>query len=201
MRWRLHQLEKERLELTTAHNQELCRLQAELARLRANVERGEAQRAELQYQLTASQRDAARAASLSRDKHALTERAAALQLTVEELQKVVDITRRARDEDQHALQQEVEERDRLIHNFSSENQRLHRLLQVRGRDLEAALAAERCVLQEARSDLELLRTRLRETEHAIGLERERAVAMETALGLERDRGGAMEHAMEHAMQR
>ncbi|XP_035849773.1 trichohyalin-like, partial [Sander lucioperca] len=149
MRWRLHQLEKERLELTSAHNQELCRLQAELARLRAGVERGEAQRAELQYQLTASQRDAARATALSRDKRTLTERAAELQLTVEELQKVVDITRRARDEDQHALQQEVEERDKLIQNFSSENQRLHRLLQDQEEALEeserrmAALQKER----------------------------------------------------------
>lgn len=61
----------------------------------------------------------------------LSERAAELQQTVDELQKVLDVTRRARDEDQHALQQEVEERDQLIQSFSGENQRLHRLLQVR----------------------------------------------------------------------
>lgn len=49
---------------------------------------------------------------------------------VQELQKAADITRQAREEDRHALQQEVEERDRLIQSFSSENQRVHRLLQV-----------------------------------------------------------------------
>lgn len=65
----------------------------------------------------------------------LSERAAELQLTVQELQKALDITRQARQEDQHALQQEVEERDRLIHSFSSENQRLHQLLQVRGEEV------------------------------------------------------------------
>ncbi|KAM8898532.1 LOW QUALITY PROTEIN: uncharacterized protein ccdc171 [Spinachia spinachia] len=122
-RWRVHQLERERLELTSCHNQEVCRLQAQLTRLRSLVERGEAQRVELQYQLTLSQRDSARASEL-------TERAAQLQQEVQELQKALEITRRSRDEDQHALQQEVEEHDTLIEGFSSENQRLHRLLQV-----------------------------------------------------------------------
>lgn len=51
---------------------QLCRLQAELTRLRSTAERGEAQRVELQYQLTVSQRDAERACQLSRDKHTLT---------------------------------------------------------------------------------------------------------------------------------
>ncbi|XP_026224994.1 coiled-coil domain-containing protein 171 [Anabas testudineus] len=129
LRWRVNQLEKEKLELVSSHNQELCRLQAELTRLRSSVERGEAQREELQYQLTMSQRDTDKVAKLGRDKQTLTERAAELQQTVQELQKTLDITRRAREEDQHVLQQEVEERDRLIHSFSSENQRLHQLLQ------------------------------------------------------------------------
>ncbi|KAL6118213.1 ccdc171 [Pungitius sinensis] len=121
-RWRVHQLERERLELTSCHNQEVCRLQAQLTCLRSLVERGEAQRVELQYQLTLSQRDSARASEL-------TERAAELQQEVQELRKALEITQRSRDEDQHALQQEVEEHDTLIQSFSSENQRLHRLLQ------------------------------------------------------------------------
>uniref|UniRef100_UPI0037E8D01B coiled-coil domain-containing protein 171 n=1 Tax=Semicossyphus pulcher TaxID=241346 RepID=UPI0037E8D01B len=138
LRRRVHQLEKEKLELTSSHNQELCRLQAELTRLRSSVERGEAQRVELQYQLTVIQREADRALELSRDKHTLTERAAELQLKVQELQKALEITRQAREEDQHALQQEVEERDRLIQSFSSENQRLHRLLQDQEEALEVS---------------------------------------------------------------
>lgn len=60
----------------------------------------------------------------------VSERAAELQQTVQELHKALDITRQAREEDQHALQQEVEERDALVQSFSSKNQRLHRLLQV-----------------------------------------------------------------------
>ncbi|XP_037832540.1 coiled-coil domain-containing protein 171 isoform X2 [Kryptolebias marmoratus] len=135
LRWRINQLEKEKLQLTSSCNQEVCRLQAESARLRASVERGEAQRAELQYQLTASRRDGERVAELSRDRRTLTERMAELQQTVGKLQKALRGARQAREEDQHALQQEVEERDRLIQSFSSENQRLHQLLQ----DQEEAL--------------------------------------------------------------
>ncbi|XP_070711254.1 coiled-coil domain-containing protein 171 [Pempheris klunzingeri] len=129
LRWRVQQLEKQKLELTSNHNQEVCGLQAELARLRSSVERGEAQRVELQYQLTVSQRDADRAS-------VLTERAAELQQTVQELQKALEITRRAREEDQHALQQEVEERDKVIRSFSSESQQLHRVLQDQEEALE-----------------------------------------------------------------
>lgn len=44
---------------------QVCRLQAQLTRLRSLVERGEAQRVELQYQLTLSQRDSARASELT----------------------------------------------------------------------------------------------------------------------------------------
>lgn len=50
---------------------QVCGLQAELARLRSSLERGEAQRAELQFQLTVSRRDGERAAELSRDREAL----------------------------------------------------------------------------------------------------------------------------------
>lgn len=131
----------------------MCRLQAELARLRSQVERGQAQQVELRYRLSVEQRDGQR---LSRDRSALAgersapseaagpeghpcvcvcvwlpERAAQLQQTVQELQKVLDLTQRGREEDQRAQQQEVEERDALMEELTSENQRLHQLLQVR----------------------------------------------------------------------
>lgn len=60
----------------------------------------------------------------------MSERAAELQQTVQELQKALEITRQAREEDRLALQQEMEERDGLIQSFTSENQQLQRLLQV-----------------------------------------------------------------------
>ncbi|CAJ1048295.1 Hypothetical predicted protein [Xyrichtys novacula] len=162
LRRRVHQLERERLELTASHNQELCRLQTELTRLRSSVERGEAQREELQYQLTISQRDADRASQLSRDRQALTERAAELQLKVQELQKSLKITRQAREEDQNALQQEVEERDKLIQNFGSENERLHRLLQDQEEALEESERRIMEALKEKEKEEEVIRRQAEE---------------------------------------
>ncbi|KAK5618353.1 hypothetical protein CRENBAI_019425 [Crenichthys baileyi] len=199
LRWRLNQLEKEKLKLTSSHNQEVCSLQAEAARLRSSVERGEAQRAELQYQLAASRRDSERVAELNTDRCTLTEQAAELQQTVAELQKTLHVTRQARQEDQQALQQEVEERDQLIQNFSSDNQRLHRLLQdqeaaleeserkmgevqrerlkeaeladQRVKSLESSMEAERAAHLESKCSLEVLQLRARDLEAAVAVER------------------------------
>ncbi|XP_042257973.1 coiled-coil domain-containing protein 171-like [Thunnus maccoyii] len=165
LRWRVSQLEKEKVELTSGHNKELCRLQAELTRLRSSVERGKAQRVELQYQLTVSQRDVDQVAKLGRDKQALTERAAELQQTVQELQKALDITRKAREEDQHALQQDVEERDKLIQSFSSENQRLHRLLQDQEEALEEAERRMTEVQKESEKEAEVNRRQANELKY------------------------------------
>lgn len=60
----------------------------------------------------------------------LSERVTQLQQTVQELQKVLEIMHRSREEDQHALQQEVEKRDKLIQSLSSENRQRQRILQV-----------------------------------------------------------------------
>ncbi|XP_060922636.1 coiled-coil domain-containing protein 171-like [Limanda limanda] len=157
LRWRINELEKEKLELTSTHNQELCNLQAALTRFRSSVERGEAQKVELQYQLTVSQRDAERVAELSRDKHSLTERAAELHQTVHDLQKALEITRQAREEDQHALQQEVEERDKLIQSFSSENQQLRQLLQEQEEALQESETRIAEVKQEGEKEAEVNR--------------------------------------------
>ncbi|KAK2863391.1 hypothetical protein Q5P01_002924 [Channa striata] len=165
LRWRINQLEKEKLELTSSHNQELCRLQVELTCLRSSVERGEAQRVELQYQLTVSQRQADQAATLSRDKQALTEQAAELQQTVQELKKALEITQRSREEDQHALRQDVEERDRFIQSFSSENQRLHQLLQDHEEALEESERRIAEVQKEKVKDAELNRRQAEELKY------------------------------------
>ncbi|XP_056156773.1 coiled-coil domain-containing protein 171-like [Lampris incognitus] len=144
LRWRIQQLERDKLELTSLHNQETAAVQSQLARLRADVERGEAERQTLEYQLVLSRREVDQVAALTKHNHKLTVRAAELQQSVADLQKVLDITRQAREDDQNALQQEVEERDRLVlssiaenDRLTTENQRLHQLLQAQEEALEA----------------------------------------------------------------
>uniref|UniRef100_A0A087X765 Coiled-coil domain containing 171 n=1 Tax=Poecilia formosa TaxID=48698 RepID=A0A087X765_POEFO len=141
MRWRVNQLEKENLKLSVRHNQEVIILQAEVARFRSLLERSEAHRTKLQFQLAASHRESNRVAELDRDRNALKEKSAELQQIIAELRKTLQLSQQARQNDQQALQQEVEERDQLIQNFSSENQRLHQLLQVR-KPAAAPTAAE-----------------------------------------------------------
>ncbi|KAM6909408.1 LOW QUALITY PROTEIN: coiled-coil domain-containing protein 171 [Xenentodon cancila] len=123
LRWRVNLLEKQKLQLTSSSNQEVCGLQA-VTRLRSAAERAEAQRVELQYQRAVSHRDAERIAELK-----TTGTNGRSQETVEELKKALQMTAGGQGGDQNALQQEVEERDQLIQSFSSENQRLHGLLQ------------------------------------------------------------------------
>ncbi|XP_016535151.1 coiled-coil domain-containing protein 171 isoform X2 [Poecilia formosa] len=251
LRWRVNQLEKENLKLSVRHNQEVCFLQAEVARFRSLLERSEAHRTKLQFQLAASHRESNRVAELDRDRNALKEKSAELQQIIAELRKTLQLSQQARQNDQQALQQEVEERDQLIQNFSSENQRLHQLLQdqqaaleaserkmadllrerqkeaeesrrlaeelktleersgrekeiadekvkrleaektahlesrsnleLRVRDLEAAVAVEQSGQKEAQCNLELLHTHFRELERAYSLERERRSHTEHAL--------------------
>ncbi|XP_076019085.1 coiled-coil domain-containing protein 171, partial [Genypterus blacodes] len=193
--WKINQLEKEKLELTSVHNQELCGLQAEHARLRAAVERGEAQRVELQYQLTVSGRDADRVAELSRDKHALTDRVEELQQTAQVLQKSLEITRQAREENQHALQQEVEERDRVVQSITTENERLRQLLQeqeealegLEGKMKEVQLEKEKeakVSIQQAR-ELKYLEEREERRGREKELSDQKVKSLESNLGVER----------------
>ncbi|XP_029695838.1 coiled-coil domain-containing protein 171 isoform X2 [Takifugu rubripes] len=176
-RLEIHQLQKEKLELMAAHNQETCRLQAELTRLRSQLERGEAQQVELQYQLSLHQRP-------SRERCSLAEQAAQLQQTVQELQKVLDLTQRAREEDCRVQQQEVEERDALIQNITSENQRLHQLLQ----DQEGALKELDQRIEEVQKETGVKREFTKELKHLREEEkrrtREKEASEEKISGLE-----------------
>lgn len=54
-------------------------------------------------------------------------------------------------------------------------------MQLRVRDLEAVVAAQRCGQQEAQQSLELLTAQLRRVETAHGLERERSGSVERTL--------------------
>ncbi|XP_034020701.1 coiled-coil domain-containing protein 171 isoform X2 [Thalassophryne amazonica] len=139
LRRRVQHLEKEKTDLMSSHNHEVFCLQVELVRLRSAVEQGEAERAELQYQLTASKIDAERS---SRENHTLTERGAELQQRIQDLSKALDVSQRSRAEDQHALQQEIEERHKMLQSSTAEKRQLNRQLQEQE---EALLESEKRV--------------------------------------------------------
>ncbi|XP_054863442.1 coiled-coil domain-containing protein 171-like isoform X1 [Amphiprion ocellaris] len=171
LRWKINELEKEKLQLTTEHNQEICRLQAASTRLRSAVELSEAQGAELQYQLTTSRRE----------NQSLAGRVSVLQETLDE-------TRRRRQQDHDALQQEVEERNQLIDKMSSENQRLQRLLQEQQevlQDLQQEKLKEAEVKQRQTDQMKLLKEKLEESRRENELSEQKIKTLEANMEEER----------------
>ncbi|KPP71003.1 coiled-coil domain-containing protein 171-like, partial [Scleropages formosus] len=129
LRWRVNELEKEKLELSSKYNEEVSKYEGQLAKLRAAVERGEAQRQNLEYEIAVVRKEAAaekatvagKMEGLYRKSNQMKVHSTELQQRVSDLEKALVIIRQAREEDQHALQLELEERDRLLLGANAEN--------------------------------------------------------------------------------
>ncbi|KAJ8262193.1 hypothetical protein GJAV_G00163560 [Gymnothorax javanicus] len=144
VRRKICELEKDKLELYTQFNEEVSSYQGELVRLRAALERGEAQRQKLEYEIVLVKKEAMvekkaaeeMTAALQSEDTKLRAQAADWQQRLSDMEKALSLTRRARDEDQRALELELEERDRLLisantecDHLATENKRIEALLQ------------------------------------------------------------------------
>ncbi|KAG5844926.1 hypothetical protein ANANG_G00133330 [Anguilla anguilla] len=196
LRWKVNKLEKDKLELSTKYNEEVSRYEGEMAKLRAAVERGEAQRQNLEYEIALVRREAMagknvaeeRAAALHSKNEKLQAHAAELQQRVSDLEKALNLTRRARDEDQQALQGELQERDRLLMSanaecdqLAAERKRLEALLQQNQEDTLKEMRRKMEAMQEERErDTESLRRQageiyfVSEREHRVKMDLEAA---------------------------
>ncbi|XP_046724967.1 coiled-coil domain-containing protein 171 isoform X3 [Silurus meridionalis] len=169
LRWRINQLEKDKLELNSKYNQEVSGFEAQLTRCRALLEKGEAQRQTLEYELAVVKRDAAAQNSRSEDKIAdlikhnqqLEGLSAELRQRGSDLQKALEITQQARYDDERSLQVELRERDHLIHSISTERE----LLQEENTRLHTLLQEHKDTLQKLKDRMEgIQRDRERDTE-------------------------------------
>uniref|UniRef100_A0AAZ3S794 Coiled-coil domain-containing protein 171-like n=2 Tax=Oncorhynchus tshawytscha TaxID=74940 RepID=A0AAZ3S794_ONCTS len=111
-----------------------------------------------------------------------------LQQRVCVLQKALEITRMAREEDQHALQQEVEERDGLVlsantenDQLTAENKHLHTLLQDQEETLQELKRRMGEVQRERERDGEALRRQTSELGYITEREERMKKELETAL--------------------
>ncbi|KAI1883614.1 hypothetical protein AGOR_G00233380 [Albula goreensis] len=170
LRWRINKLEKDKLELSSKYNEEVSKYESEIARLRAAVERGEAQRQNLEYEIALVRRDATAEKNMAEEKSAalfskneqLQVQATELQQRVSDLEKALEITRNAREEDRQALQSELEERDRLLMSTSAECD----ILGNERKRLEALIQEQEDTLQELRRKMEQMhRERERDAEN------------------------------------
>ncbi|XP_043573462.1 coiled-coil domain-containing protein 171-like isoform X5 [Chiloscyllium plagiosum] len=129
-RWKLNRLEKEKVELTSRFNEERATFESHIARLRAQLEKGEALRQTLEYELAVAKKEASVVKCTSEDRidsihrvHAqLKVQNSELQQKVKELEKTLAISEHARKDDQQRFQTEQEDRDKIIQTCNIENE-------------------------------------------------------------------------------
>ncbi|RXN00717.1 Coiled-coil domain-containing protein 171 [Acipenser ruthenus] len=145
LRWKLNRSEKEKLDIITKYNEEISRYESQVAKLRAQLEKGEAIRQNVEYEIALVRKDAGlekctaeeRMANLYQVKEQLKAQNEEMQQRIADLQNALHISQKAREEDQHVLQSELEERDRIIQTcntdtelLSAERDRLEEVLQL-----------------------------------------------------------------------
>nr|XP_055043897.1 coiled-coil domain-containing protein 171 isoform X1 [Misgurnus anguillicaudatus]XP_055043898.1 coiled-coil domain-containing protein 171 isoform X1 [Misgurnus anguillicaudatus] len=198
LRWKLNQLEKEKLHFSTKYNNEVSQYEAQIARLRAQVERGEAQRQTLEYDVAVVRRDAAaerreteeKMRDLKEHNLKLEVLSSELHQTVSDLQRSLEITQKAREDDRQDLQTQLRERDHLLQNLSAENDRLQSdkirletLIQEQNDTLQKMKEEMERLKREREKDEEKLRNKSTEVQHSI--EREEKLRSELKSALEK----------------
>ncbi|XP_048475990.1 coiled-coil domain-containing protein 171-like [Rhincodon typus] len=130
LRWKLNRLEKEKVELSSKFNEERATFESHVTRLRAQLEKGEALRQTLEYELAVAKKEASVVKCTSEDRidsihkvHAqLKVQNSELQQKVKELEKTLQICKRAREDDHQRFQTEQEDRDKIIQTCNAENE-------------------------------------------------------------------------------
>uniref|UniRef100_H2ZUG0 Coiled-coil domain containing 171 n=1 Tax=Latimeria chalumnae TaxID=7897 RepID=H2ZUG0_LATCH len=132
LRWKLHQCEKEKLELATKFNEEVSKHDSQIAKLRSQLEKGEAVRQSLEYELALARKEAGierytsedRIEAMNKINEQLEAQHSDLQQQIEDLEIALQITQQAREGDQRGFLTEVGERDKIIQQCNTENELL-----------------------------------------------------------------------------
>uniref|UniRef100_A0A8D2DP69 Coiled-coil domain containing 171 n=1 Tax=Sciurus vulgaris TaxID=55149 RepID=A0A8D2DP69_SCIVU len=128
LRKKLHRAKKEKLEMTTKHNAELLSYESQIAKLRSEVEKGEALRQSLEYDLAVARQEAGlgrraaeeRLAEAHRIQENLCAQNSELQGKVNEIEKVFQGSQQKWKEECRRFEHDLEERDNIIQNCNRE---------------------------------------------------------------------------------
>ncbi|MBZ3887914.1 Coiled-coil domain-containing protein 171 [Sciurus carolinensis] len=164
LRKKLHRAKKEKLEMTTKHNAELLSYESQIAKLRSEVEKGEALRQSLEYDLAVARQEAGlgrraaeeRLAEAHRIQENLCAQNSELQGKVNEIEKVFQGSQQKWKEECRRFEHDLEERDNIIQNCNKE---YDLLLKEKSR-LEKTLQEQDSAVQNMHKKVEQL-----ETEH------------------------------------
>ncbi|XP_055488322.1 coiled-coil domain-containing protein 171-like isoform X2 [Leucoraja erinacea] len=197
-RWRLNKIEKEKLELTSKFNEERSAFESHVARLRAQLEKGEAMRQTLEYDLAVSKKEASVVRTTSEDRiesihkiHAqLKVQNSELQQKVENLERTSQILQQAREDDQQRFQSEQEDHEKIIQNSNTENEfliaernRINTILQDQEQTFVELQKRLKELEVERNSLTEALRRQAKEFEYSI--DREERLKKELEMGKQR----------------
>uniref|UniRef100_A0A8C8YNH7 Coiled-coil domain containing 171 n=1 Tax=Prolemur simus TaxID=1328070 RepID=A0A8C8YNH7_PROSS len=128
LRKKLHRAKKEKLEITTKHNAELASYESQIAKLRSEVEKGEALRQSLEYDLAVARKEAGlgrraaeeRLAEAHRIQEKLCAQNSELQGKANDIEKAFQTSQQKWKEECRRFEHDLEERDNIIQNCNRE---------------------------------------------------------------------------------
>ncbi|XP_042820291.1 coiled-coil domain-containing protein 171 isoform X4 [Panthera tigris] len=158
LRKKLHRAKKEKLEITTKHNAELASYESQIAKLRSEVEKGEALRQSLEYDLAVARKEAGlgrraaeeRLAEAHRIQEKLCAQNAELQRKANEIEKAFQTSQLKWKEECRRFERDLEERDNIIQNCNRE----HDLLMKEKSRLEKTLQEALEKHQQEKNEME-----------------------------------------------
>ncbi|XP_059110477.1 coiled-coil domain-containing protein 171 isoform X3 [Peromyscus eremicus] len=160
LRKKLHRAKKEKLEMTTKHNTELSSYESQIARLRSEVEKGEALRQRLEYDLAVARKEAGlgrraaeeRLAEAQRTQEKLYAQNSELQEKANEIEKTFQTSQEKWKEECRRFERDLEERDNIIQNC---NQEYELLMQEKSR-LQTTLQEQDSAVKNMQKKVEQL---------------------------------------------
>nr|XP_032803584.1 coiled-coil domain-containing protein 171 [Petromyzon marinus]XP_032803593.1 coiled-coil domain-containing protein 171 [Petromyzon marinus] len=158
VRRKLNQSENEKVELTSKHNQEVLILDSQVMRLRAELEKGEALRQDLEYDLALSRKEACAEKRLFEEKIVLAVKtndemkayALELQQKVSDLERALRICKQTAEEEQCRLWLDLDSQKKLNKDSHSQMKRI---------------SAERVQLEQVIKEQKEMLTKLQSTLH------------------------------------
>ncbi|XP_062985307.1 coiled-coil domain-containing protein 171 isoform X1 [Elgaria multicarinata webbii] len=128
LRRKLHQAKKEKLDITAKHNTELSNYESQIAKLRAEVEKGEAVRQSLEYDLAIARKEVGIERYSSEDKlceankhvEHLQATIRAFQQKLNEMERSYHIAKQQWEEKQQRLMSDISEKELIINTCNNE---------------------------------------------------------------------------------
>ncbi|XP_012876199.1 PREDICTED: coiled-coil domain-containing protein 171 [Dipodomys ordii] len=164
LRKKLHRAKKEKLDMTTKHNAELSSYESQIAKLRSEVEKGEALRQSLEYDLAVARKEAGlgrraaeeQLAEAHRIQEKLRDQNSELQGKANEIEKAFHTSQQKWKEECRKFEHDLEERDSIIQNCNREYDILMKEKSKLEKTLQEALETH----QQEKNDME---SQIRET--------------------------------------